>query len=335
MTKFSILDLVSVNEGASDRDALLAAGRLAGYVERLGFERYWVAEHHGMAGIASAATAVVLAHIGYQTSRIRIGAGGIMLPNHSPMQVAEQFGTLEALFPGRIDLGLGRAPGSDGRVAQALRRNLHSDVNQFPRDVMELRALLAGDPEVGIIATPGAGSNVPLWILGSSLFGAQLAALLGLPFAFASHFAPQDLIEALMVYRQQFRPSEMLDKPYAMAGFNVFAADSVDEAQYLASSMQQSFVALRFGTPGRLQPPVHDYATSLDVMGQKLLRSVLKYASIGTEADVARDLQAFIDLTGVDEVIISSSIFDEAARHRSFEIVAGAIARMNAEVVPA
>jgi luciferase family oxidoreductase group 1 len=245
--KFSILDLSPVPQGSDVRTALDRSLALARHGEALGYERYWMAEHHGMEGIASAATAVALVHIGQGTNTIRIGAGGIMLPNHAPMVIAEQFGTLEALFPGRIDLGLGRAPGSDQRTAQALRRNLNSDANEFPRDVLELQAFLAGDDRLGIQATPGQGTNIPLYILGSSLFGAQLAAALGLPYAFASHFAPQMLDEALKIYRRDFKPSEQLAEPYVLCGFNIFAADSDAEAEYLSSSMLQSFVALRTG----------------------------------------------------------------------------------------
>jgi luciferase family oxidoreductase group 1 len=245
MTRFSLLDLVPVVEGGTVSQSLSRAADLARHAETLGFQRYWVAEHHGMRGIASAATAVVIGHVAAATKTIRVGAGGIMLPNHAPLIIAEQFGTLDALFPGRIDLGLGRAPGSDQRVAQAMRRTLDSDPNAFPRDVMELQSYFADDGRTGIAATPGAGANVPLWILGSSTFGAQLAAALGLPYAFASHFAPDALDAALAIYRRDFRPSAQLDRPYAMAGFNVFAADTDEEAELLASSQQQSFVAGR------------------------------------------------------------------------------------------
>ncbi len=320
MTRFSLLDLVPVREGGDVASALAEAADLARHAEQLGFNRYWVAEHHGMPGIASAATSVVLAHIGQATSTIRIGAGGIMLPNHAPLLIAEQFGTLEALFPGRIDLGLGRAPGSDQRVAQAIRRNLSGGADQFPRDVLELQAFLAGDPQLPIEATPGAGARVPLWILGSSLFGAQLAAALGLPYAFASHFAPAALDEALDIYRRDFRPSAQLKYPYAMAGFNIFAADTQEEAQLVATSMQQAFVRLRTGQPGKLQPPVEGYYDSLPPPAKAMLADVLSASSIGTQADVERDLAAFIRRTRVDEVIVSGQIFDPGARKRSFAI---------------
>ena len=257
MTRLSLLDLVPVVEGGSISQSLANAADLARHAEALGYHRYWVAEHHGMPGIASAATAVVIAHVGAATSTIRVGAGGIMLPNHAPLQIAEQFGTLDALFPGRVDLGLGRAPGSDQRVSRAIRRTLDSDPNAFPNEVVELQSYFADDGRTGIVATPGAGAKPELWILGSSLFGAQLAAILGLPYAFASHFAPDALDQALALYRREFRPSEALDRPYAMAGFNVFAADTHEEAELLASSQAQQFVALRMtGNPGRMKPPV-------------------------------------------------------------------------------
>lgn len=326
MTKLALLDLVPVTVGGSIAQSLANAADLAAHVERLGFTRYWVAEHHGMAGIAGGATSVVLAHVGAATRTIRIGSGGIMLPNHAPLQIAEQFGTLAALFPGRIDLGLGRAPGSDQRVAQAMRRNLASDDNQFPRDVVELQALLAGDDRLGIIATPGAGSNVPLWILGSSLFGAQLAAMLGLPYAFASHFAPDALLPALDVYRRTFKPSAQLDRPYVAAAFNVFAADTVEEAELLATSQAQAFVALRTGNPGRMPPPVAGYRDSLPPQARAMLDHVLQYSAIGTGEDVARGIAGFVAQTGADEVIVASSIFDHDARKRSLTITAEAVA---------
>nr|MDQ2879449.1 LLM class flavin-dependent oxidoreductase [Pseudomonadota bacterium] len=275
MTAYFLLDLVPVIEGGTVRQALANAADLAAHAERLGFNRYWCAEHHGMAGIASAATSVVLAHVGAATTTIRIGAGGIMLPNHSPLMIAEQFGTLDALYPGRIDLGLGRAPGSDQRVARAIRRTLESDPNAFPRDVMELQSYFADDGQTGISATRGAGANVELWLLGSSTFGAQLAAMLELPYAFASHFAPDALDEALAIYRRDFRPSAQLDRSYAMAGFNVFAADDDAEAELLASSQQQAFVALRTGNPRQMPPPVAGYRESLPPSHAAILDHVL------------------------------------------------------------
>lgn len=325
MAKLSLLDLVPVVQGGSIPQALANAADLAAHAEALGYERYWVAEHHGMAGVAGGATSVVLAHVGAATSRIRIGAGGIMLPNHAPLQIAEQFGTLDALFPGRIDLGLGRAPGSDGRVAQAMRRNLNSDEQQFPRDVVELMAYFAGDPRV-VPATPGAGARPDVWILGSSLFGAQLAAMLGLKFAFASHFAPDALMQALDVYRRGFQPSQTLDAPYCAAAFNVFAANTREEAELLATSMQQSFVALRTGNPGRMPPPVEGYRETLPEQARAMLDHVLQYSAIGTGEDVARGLEAFVARTGVDEVIVASSIYDHEARKHSLTLAAEAFA---------
>ncbi|AMG74489.1 LLM class flavin-dependent oxidoreductase [Sphingopyxis granuli] len=320
MLKLAFLDLVPVTDNGTVAQSLANAADLAGHAEELGYSRYWVAEHHGMAGIASAATSVVLAHIGHATRTIRIGAGGIMLPNHAPMVIAEQFGTLEALFPGRIDLGLGRAPGSDQRVAQALRRNLASDERQFPQDVVELQAFLAGGERLGIRAVPGEGTNIPLWILGSSLFGAQLAAMLGLPYAFASHFAPDALDEALALYRRQFKPSAQLSEPYAMAAFNVFAADTREEAEYLASSQQQAFVALRTGNPGRMPPPRAGYTDSLPPNARAILDHVLQCSAVGTVEDVAAGLKAFVARTGADEVIVASSMYDHDARKRSLAL---------------
>ncbi|WP_230186881.1 LLM class flavin-dependent oxidoreductase [Sphingobium sp. CECT 9361] len=330
MTILSILDLVPVTQGSDVSTALANAADYARTAEALGYRRYWTAEHHGMAGIASAATSVVLAHIGAATSTIRIGAGGIMLPNHAPLAIAEQFGTLEALYPGRVDLGLGRAPGSDQRVAQAMRRTLAGGADQFPRDIMELQAYFAGDDRLGFTATPGAGADIPLWILGSSLYGAQLAAALGLPYAFASHFAPDALDDALAIYRRDFRPSAQLDRPYAMAGFNIFAADTREEGEFLATSMMQSFVALRTGTPGKMQPPVAGYRENLPPQAQAMLNNVLSCSAIGDRDDVARDLAAFVKRTGVDEVMVSGAIFDPAARKRSIAIAMEAAEQIGA-----
>lgn len=322
MTAYSLLDLVPVIEGGSVAQALANAADLAADVETLGFTRYWVAEHHGMAGIASAATSVVIGHVAAATRHIRVGAGGIMLPNHAPLVIAEQFGTLDALFPGRIDLGLGRAPGSDQRVAQAIRRTLDSDANAFPRDVLELQSYFADDGQTGIRATPGAGAKVDLWILGSSTFGAQLAAMLGLPYAFASHFAPDALDQAVAIYRRDFRPSAVLAKPHLMAGFNVFAADTDEEAQLLASSQQQAFVALRTGNPRQLPPPVFGYRDSLGAQGSAILDHVLQCSAVGGPAKVAREIAAFIARTGVDELMVASAIYDHEARKRSLAITA-------------
>ena len=263
MIPLSVLDLVPIREGGTLSEALQEAGKLAATAERAGYKRFWVAEHHATAGVAGGAASVVLAHIGHSTSTIRIGAGGIMLPNHNPFVIAEQFGTLDGLFPGRVDLGLGRAPGAAGIVAQALRKNLHQAAEYFPQDVVELRALLTGDVELPIVATPGLGARVELWMLGSSLFGAQLAARLGLPYAFASHFAPDHLDAALAAYRSQFQPSVALDRPHVMAAMTVICADTDEEAELLASSQDQAFVRLRTGDPGKLPPPVAGYRDSL------------------------------------------------------------------------
>ena len=328
MTHYALLDLVPVVEGGTVRRALDNAADLAVHAEAHGFRRYWVAEHHGMRGIASAATAVVIAHVAAATRTIRVGAGGIMLPNHAPLVIAEQFGTLDALYPGRIDLGLGRAPGSDQRVAHALRRTLTSDANDFPRDVMELKSYFADDNgsggQTGIVATPGAGAAPEMWILGSSLFGAQLAAMLGLRFAFASHFAPDALDQAMAIYRRDFRPSADLARPYAMAGFNVFGADTQEEAELLASSQQQSFVALRTGQPRQLPPPVPGYRDSLPPQHAAILDHVLQCSAVGTRDRIADGVAAFVRRTGVDEVMLTSSIYDHTARKRSIAIAAAA-----------
>ena len=324
MTALSLLDLVPVVEGGTVADALAAAADLARHAEALGYRRYWVAEHHGMAGIASAATAVVIAHVAAATSTIRVGAGGIMLPNHSSLQIAEQFGTLDALFPGRIDLGLGRAPGSDQRVARALRRTLETDPNAFPDDVVELQSYFADDSRTGVRATPGADARPEIWILGSSLFGAQLAAMLGLPYPFASHFAPDALDAALAIYRRDFRPSAQLKKPYAMAGLNVFAADTDAEGEYLASSQQQAIIALRMGNPGKMKPAVEGYRASLPPAHAAILDHVLRCSAIGSPETVERGIAAFIERTQVDEVMVASSIHGLEARRRSIAIAARA-----------
>jgi len=327
MAALSVLDLAPIIEGGDAALALRNARDLAQHAERLGYRRYWMAEHHSMPGVASSATAVALAHAGAGTSTIRIGAGGIMLPNHAPLVIAEQFGTLESLFPGRVDLGLGRAPGSDRAAAQALRRNLLSDENQFPRDVVELMNYFQPAEPAQVRAIPGEGLDIPIWILGSSTFGAQLAAMLGLPYAFASHFAPMQLEEALRVYRAGFRPSQQLERPYVMLGFNVFAAETDDEAQYLATSMQQAFVNLRLGRPTPLPPPRHDYAESLPAGHQAMLNQLLSCSAIGSPPVVAEAIEAFAARTGADELMITSQIYDHQARLRSFEIAAAAMAR--------
>lgn len=320
MVTLSLLDLVPVVEGGTISQALARAADLAAHAERLGFRRYWVAEHHGMPGVGAAATSVVLAHVGAATKSIRVGAGGIMLPNHAPLVIAEQFGTLDALFPGRIDLGLGRAPGSDQQVARALRRGLAGGADHFPQDVMELQAYFAGDARLGFAATPGAGAHVPIWILGSSLYGAQLAAALGLPYGFASHFAPDALDEALHVYRRDFRPSDQLREPYVMAGFNIFAAGSAEEAELIATSMMQAIIAMRTGSPGPLKPPVAGYRESLPPQARAVIANFLRASAIGTKEDVVRDLGAFLRRTRANEIIVSGMMYDPAARMRSIEI---------------
>jgi luciferase family oxidoreductase group 1 len=323
MTQFSVLDLCPITQGGSPAQSLRNTLDLAQHAERWGFHRYWLAEHHSMPGIASAATAVVIGHVAAGTSTIRVGAGGIMLPNHSPLVVAEQFGTLESLFPGRIDLGLGRAPGSDQVTARALRRNLASDPDQFPQDVLELIGYFAA-PEPGqrVTAVPGGGLKVPLWILGSSLFGAQVAAALGLPFAFASHFAPAMMMQAIDIYRARFEPSAQLQQPRVMLGFNVFAAESDTEARFLASSMQQAFVNLRSGRPSQLPPPIEGYENQLPPQFKSLLADVLTCSAVGSPETVRAALAAFIARTRADELMITAQIFDHAARLRSYEIAA-------------
>ncbi len=326
MIPFSVLDLSPIAQGSDAAHSFRNTLDLARHAERWGYRRFWLAEHHGMPGIASAATAVLIGYVAGGTSTIRVGAGGIMLPNHSPLVIAEQFGTLESLYPGRIDLGLGRAPGSDQRTAQALRRNLASDAEEFPRDVQELADYFSDAPRQAVRAVPGTGLKVPLWILGSSLYGAQVAAAFGLPYAFASHFAPAQMMEAISMYRSAFRPSRELAKPYVMLGYNVFGADSLVEAKFRATSMQQAFVNLRSGHPTQLPPPVEGYLERLGPQERAILDQVLSCVSIGTPEVVRADLRSFIARTGADELIITSQIFDHSARLRSFEIAAEAFA---------
>lgn len=325
MIPLSVLELVPVRDGGSIGEALAESASLARVAEAAGYKRFWVAEHHGMEGIAGGATSVVLAHIGQATSTIRIGAGGVMLPNHNPLVIAEQFGTLDALFPGRVDLGLGRAPGADQRVAQALRRNLMEAAERFPQDVAELRARFAGYPPLPIAATPGTGAPVELWILGSSLFGASLAAHLGLPFAFASHFAPAQLDQALALYRKRFQPSDTLDRPHVMAAMMVIAADTDEEAALLSTSGDQSFVALRTGNPGKLQPPVPGYRDSLPEPVRAGLDFARQASAIGSPATVRAQMQAFIARTGADEIIVAGAIWDPKARERSLQLTIEAL----------
>ncbi len=323
MTPLSVLDLSPIVQGGDAAQSFRHTLDLAQHAERWGYQRYWLAEHHGMPGIASAATAVLMGHVAGGTRTIRVGAGGIMLPNHSPLVIAEQFGTLASLYPGRIDLGLGRAPGSDQTTARALRRTLQSSSDDFPQDVMELMDYFSPTSKNPVRAVPGQGLDVPMWILGSSTYGAQLAAHLGLPYAFASHFAPQQMMQAVALYRANFRPSVRLAKPYVMLGFNVFAADSREEADFLATSMQQAFVNLRSGHPAPLPPPVAGYLQSVGPAERAMLDGVLSCSAIGTSGDIRASVQAFIERTGADELMLTSQIYDHAARLRSYEIAAG------------
>jgi luciferase family oxidoreductase group 1 len=321
MVPLSILDLSPVPEGSNAGQALRNSMDLAHHAEALGYRRYWMAEHHNMPGIASAATAVALAHVATVTSTIRIGAGGIMLPNHAPLLIAEQFGTLAALHPGRIDLGLGRAPGSDQIAARAMRRNLDSDANQFPRDVVELLSYFQPEqPNQILRAVPGAGEQIEAWILGSSTFGAQLAAMLGLPYAFASHFAPEQMQDAITMYRDGFRPSDRLQTPHVMLGVNVFAAATDEEARFLFTSQQQAFLNLRRGRPGKLPPPVANL--ELDRFAQSMLDHALSCSVVGSPQTVQAGLSDFAQRTGADALMVTGQIFDHEARKRSFAILA-------------
>ncbi|MDX6612959.1 MAG: hypothetical protein QOD75_2145 [Blastocatellia bacterium] len=323
MVPLSILDLVPVILGETPREALHKSLDLVRHAERFGYRRYWVAEHHNMTGIASAATSVVIGYLAGGTSTIRVGSGGIMLPNHSPLVIAEQFGTLESLYPGRIDLGLGRAPGTDQPTLRALRRNPMS-ADTFPEDVTELQALLA-EAKHGqrVRAVPGAGTEVPLWILGSSTFGAELAAALGLPYAFASHFAPDSLFAALDIYRKQFQPSKQLDHPYAMVGVNVIAADTDEEARRLFTTVQQSFTNLLRASPGKLQPPIDNIEEYWTPPEKQQASRMLRYSIVGSPETAHRQLENFATQTKADELMVVTSIHDHAARIRSYEIVAG------------
>jgi luciferase family oxidoreductase group 1 len=322
MIPFSVLDLSPIAQGSTAAQSFKNSLDLARHAEQWGYKRFWLAEHHNIPGVASAATSVVIAHVAGGTSTIRVGAGGIMLPNHSPLVIAEQFGTLESLFPGRIDLALGRAPGSDQTTARALRRSA-ADAEGFPQDVQELIGLLS-EPAPGqlVHAVPGEGLNVPIWILGSSLFGAQLAGALGLPFAFASHFAPGLLMQAIDVYRSAFVPSEFLDRPHLMLALTVVAADTDDEAQWLFTSLKQTFVNLRRGRPTPVPPPSRDFEASLTPFDILQLDSVLSHAVVGSPARVHRGLDDFLARTRPDELIVASQMYDHGARLRSYEIVA-------------
>jgi luciferase family oxidoreductase group 1 len=325
MVPLSVLDLAPIVEGGDAALALRRSLDLAQHAERLGYRRFWLAEHHGMPGIASAATAVVMGHVAAGTSTIRVGAGGIMLPNHAPLVIAEQFGTLASLFPGRIDLGLGRAPGSDQVTVRALRRSPLA-AETFPEDVVELMNYFRpARPGQGVRAVPGEGLDVPIWILGSSLFGAQLAAELGLPYAFASHFAPAALSQALELYRARFRPSAQLERPYVMLGVNIFAAETDAEGRRLFTSLQQAFVNLRRGHPGRLPPPDEGLLERLTPGDLHLVNEMLSYTVAGSPPTVRRGLEAIVARTGADELMLASQIYDHDARLRSYELAAESV----------
>lgn len=317
----SILDLVPILSGKTAADSFKNSLDLAQQAEHLGYNRYWLAEHHNMAGIASSATSLLIGYIAGGTSRIRVGSGGIMLPNHAPLIVAEQFGTLETLYPGRIDLGLGRAPGTDQVTSMALRRDLMGSVEDFPSNVVELKSYLGlADPTARVRAVPGQGLNVPIWILGSSTFGAQLAGMLGLPYAFASHFAPTSLIAALQVYRDSFKPSDSLKEPYVMACINVVAADTDEEAVHLSTTLYQSFLNVIRGTAKPMMPPVESMDGLWDASERYAVKQMLRYAFIGSSLTVRKDLQAFLEETKVDEIMVASHIYDHSARLHSYEI---------------
>ncbi|ATA19489.1 luciferase-like monooxygenase [Gibbsiella quercinecans] len=320
----SVLDLSPIPQGAKPRDAFHASLDLAQHAEQWGYQRYWLAEHHNMTGIGSAATSVLLGYLAAGTSTIRLGSGGVMLPNHSPLVIAEQFGTLESLYPGRIDLGLGRAPGTDQRTMLALRRHLSGDVDNFPRDVQELQHYF-GDvqPNQAVQAVPGQGLHVPIWLLGSSLYSAQLAARLGLPFAFASHFAPDMLFQALRIYRESYQPSERWPQPYTMVCVNVIAADSERDARFLFTSMQQQFINLRRGAPGPLPPPVQNIHALWSAAEQYGVEQALRMSIVGGKDAVREGMQALLRETAADEIMVNGQIFDHQARLHSFEIVAG------------
>lgn len=329
MTLLSVLDLAPITEGSDATQSFRNSVEIAQLAERLGYNRYWLAEHHNIPGIASAATAVLLSHVGAHTKTIRIGSGGVMLPNHAPLVIAEQFGTLASLYPDRIDLGLGRAPGTDGLTAQALRRSLNANVDTFPRDVLELQQYFA-DPEPGqrIQAVPGAGLKVPLWILGSSLYGAEMAAHFGLPYAFASHFAPTDLRQALHVYRQNFKPSAQLDRPYVMAAMNLQAADTREQADVIVTSLMQGVLGLARGMPIRLPPPIKGFADQLGLQEKAAISRFMTYTALGDPQDVSERLREFKAETDADEIILTAQIFDHQARLRAFEIAAEAMSEL-------
>ena len=318
---YSLLDLAPVNEGSEPADAFRNAADLARHAEDWGFNRYWLAEHHNMPGIASAATSVVVGHVAGSTKTIRVGAGGIMLPNHSPLIIAEQFGTLESLYPGRIDLGLGRAPGSDMVTARALRRNLESNPDNFFQDLGELQAFFSPPEESQRVqAVPGSGLEIPIWILGSSMFGSQVAAALGLPFAFASHFAPDSMLGAIKTYRSHFKPSRNLAEPHVMVGVNFFAAETDLEAQRLFTSLQKQFTNLFRGSPGKLQPPVDSMEAYWNPSERVGVERALLHSVVGSPSTVSEKLEEFIELTGADELMLTGQIYEHNARLASFEI---------------
>ena len=321
--RISVLDLAPIVEGSDPSTALSNTIPLAQAAESWGYVRYWLAEHHNMQGIASSATAVVIGHVAAATSSIRVGSGGIMLPNHAPLVIAEQFGTLASLYPGRIDLGLGRAPGTDQLTAYALRRTLNGSVDSFPQDIRELQFFLGPHQEnQKVHAIPGMDTNVPLWILGSSLYGAQVAAMYGLPFGFASHFAPAMLQEAIEIYRDKFRPSAQLEEPYVLLGYNVCAADTLEEANYLRTSGLQSFLRMRSGKPTRLPPPIRDFEETLDPTSRNMLKTARAASVVGDALAVREGMQNFVNDTAADELMIVCQIFDFEKRLRSYEIVA-------------
>jgi luciferase family oxidoreductase group 1 len=332
MIPFSVLDLAPVAAGATPADALRNSLQLAQHAERLGYQRYWLAEHHSMPGIASAATAVVIGYIAGGTKSIRVGAGGIMLPNHAPLVIAEQFGTLESLYPGRIDLGLGRAPGTDMATTHALRRDSKANGDDFPQQVAELQSYFAPlAPGQRVRAVPGAGLKVPIWLLGSSLFSAQLAAKLGLPFAFASHFAPADVLQAVHLYRSGFRPSPQLQKPHVALGLNVVAADTDFAAQRIFTSHQQAFVMLRRGAPGQIAPPIDDISTFWTPAEQAMASQALLCSAIGSPVTVERKIQKFIEVTEPDELFITGLLYGQQERLHSYELVAEIRKRLSSQ----
>lgn len=332
MIPFSVLDLAPIVQGSNASTAFKNSLDLAQHAEAWGYLRFWLAEHHNMVGIASAATAVVIGHVAAGTKTIRVGSGGVMLPNHAPLVIAEQFGTLASLFPDRIDLGLGRAPGTDGYTSRALRRDMNVSADQFPRDVQELQAYFQpATPDQRIQAVPGAGLKVPIWLLGSSLFSAQLAAALGLPFAFASHFAPDALMQALHIYRERFQPSEQLQKPYAMVGVNVLAADTDAEANHLFTSVQQAFTNLQRGTKSQLAPPIDNMDSYWTPQEKAYVEHTLAHSIVGSPETVQKKIQTFLARTNADELMVTTSAHDHAKRLHSFELVAQVRDRMIAD----